>query len=170
MAQLTRVEAKVWLQIYESLKIPGKLAKPHIDDNLFSSLQWMGKDVITKADRLHWALVVNGVEVSYLQSYMLSKSTMRLRGLCTKPEHQGRGYMKTLMNFVLREYQGKAQEALCFAGEPGLGVCKSAGFKLDERFEARHVEYFDSSNQKWLKDETSKIVLLRKELTLSPST
>ena len=164
MAVLTRIDGKEWLQIYQSLPIPGKLAQPHIDDNLFASLQWMGKDSVTRTLRTHWALTVDNHEVSFLQSYFLSEKVLRLRGLCTKSEYQGKGHMKTLIGLVLKEYQGKAEEVVCFAGDPGLSVCEAVGFQLDLEFQARFVEYLSSSKHEWKQDDTSKIYLLRKKL------
>lgn len=167
MAVLTEISDQDWLNTYNSLTVAGKLQTAHLQDNIFSSLQWTGLDSIIKTRRKYWALKVDNQLVSFLHSYYLSQTVMRLRGLCTLPSHQNHGYMKSLLELVINQYRKPDLEFLCFASNSGIPVCKSAGFYIVKDFAPRHVEYKDSQNQKWITDKSSLIFMMKRPSFMS---
>ncbi len=162
MALLTEIASEQWLNVYNSSTVSGKLQTAHLQDNIFSSLQWTGIEVITQTRRKYWALDLDNQLVSFLHSYFLSQNVMRLRGLCTLPSHQNQGYMKSLLELVIDQYKKPGLDFLCFASSSGIPVCESAGFTIVKNFTPRYVEYKNLKTQEWLADKSSLIFMMKR--------
>lgn len=119
-----------------------------LDQNLFSSLQFINDEVAAFKRQTAYRLSNEGVGIAWASVYYLSPKVLRLRGLIVLPEHQRKNYMTILLRHIINIYKGKADSILSFSTDEAKSFHEKFGFKKVEAFEPRPVEHFDAAINK----------------------
>lgn len=161
---LRLISADDWLKRTRQICSASMTPWPKVAHNTFCSLQWTGKDAITKAQRKYFGYEVDGKIIASMEIYYISLTTIRVRGLYCDLSQRKKGYMKSCLELALDQYKDLAQEVITFATKEGLLFYKKVGFHEVEHWLPRHLEYFDFQKKKFTLAPDDFMTLLRKTL------
>lgn len=161
---LIEITSEQWLKRLQQIPSSTMTPWPKVANNIFCSLQWSGKDAITKAQRKYFGYEVDGKIVASMEVYYISQTTIRVRGLYCDPSQRRNGYMSSCLELALNQYKGLAQQVITFATKEGLLFYKKAGFQEVPQWMARNVEYYDFYKKKYVQAPDDFISLLHKTL------
>ena len=121
-----------------------------LEQNLFSSLQFIDEEVATFKQQTAYQLSVDNVGVAWASIYYLSPRVLRLRGLIVLAEHQRKNYMTALLRHIINIYREKAASILSFSTNEANAFHRKFGFNRVEGFQPRPVEHFDPVTNKYV--------------------
>ena len=162
--QLVQLSAEEWLKRVQKMESTTITPWPKVANNIFCSLQWMGKEVVTQAVRKYYGLSVDNQVVASLEIYYLSELTIRVRGLYCDKEHRRKGYMKTCLQLALKNYQGHAKKVLTVSTAEGLPFYLSNEFQIVSDWAPRQLEYFNFNTNEYTPAADGLLTLLSRQL------
>ncbi len=160
--KIVNLTARDWLQRAEQIESAAMTPWPAVSKNIFCSLQWVGKDAVTKTQRQYFGLELENKIITSMEVYFLSPRTIRIRGSFCEPAFRGQNYTRLCLEKVLQQYKLKADYAVTFSTSAALGFYQKIGFEIIPTWEPRPLEFYDFEKKQYV--AADQITLLRKRL------
>lgn len=156
------IDAESWLK--NAKLIPTLASTPwlRVANNIFHSLQWIGKDAVTKPERRYFAIINGEHIICSFGIYFLSDHVVRTRGFYCDPQWRGRGLMKACLENGLQLVYPRATKALAFASKQAIDFHLRCGFHFIDNVEPRPVIYYDYHEKKYTKAPDETITVMQK--------
>lgn len=162
---LIEIPPSLWLERLQKISQASVSPWPRVSNNLFNSMQWMGKETVEKADRRYFGLKINEEIVASMMLYYLSETTLRARGLYCDETYRKQGFMRRCLELALENYKGKARQVISFTSAESIGFYQRTGFHIVSSWPSRSLEYFDFEKQTYVIDKEDPVLMVRKVLS-----
>ncbi len=162
--QHKEITASEWIEFIK--KMPTDTLTPwvRVSNNIFHSMQWIGRDVVDKPDRRYYAILDQDKIICSLSLYRLSEKVVRTRNLFCLPEYRRQGHMKRCLELSLKTYPHNIKSAITFSTPQGKEFYTACGFKpVPGARQYIPLEYYDFNKMTYQLSKEDPLCILRKE-------
>lgn len=161
------ISVQDWLSLSKKMHLQSSTPYLRVSNNIFHSLQWIGKDVIHGPNRKYYGLFIEEKLVCGFGLYFLSPGVLRARNFFCEPEWRQQGLMRRCLEYGLQQHSGIATKVLSFSTNAGISFHLRCSFKQVEDFQNRSIEYYDFEQQKYRLVEEETITLFERDLRVT---